>query len=170
MDDSVWRSVVGTDVAKRTSPHRLADGVLWVRAATSAWAQELALLKTTLCARLAQCGFQVRDVRFVVGPIDPPQRVLDTLVRVPRRPRVALPTSLLEALERIDDHDLRMSLSRAASSNYAWKQAIADGAGPISTRRVAPVLRSAAAESARSARSSPPAPEAPAGTRGARRG
>ena len=169
LDEGTWRKVVGLHVSQRTSPLRLVGGVLLVRVATSAWAQELALLKTTLCERLAAQGFPVRDVRFSVGPVTAPQRTLGVQVRVPYRPRVPLPDSLLAELEKLDDPELRMALSRAASSNYAWQGAVLNAA-PTSARQAAQALRPAAAGSDRSDQTSRPAPGAAGYSRGGRRG
>jgi predicted nucleic acid-binding Zn ribbon protein len=51
-----------------------ADGVLWVRVTTSAWANELSLMAPRILAKVNQGRTgQIRDIRWLVGhhPPDP---------------------------------------------------------------------------------------------------
>src|SRR5699024_2767272 len=48
-----WRSLVGEDVAAHTQPTSLDDGVLSVRAESTAWATQLRLLQRQLIKRIA---------------------------------------------------------------------------------------------------------------------
>lgn len=172
IDATAWRRVVGVNIARRTKPIRLQEGVLLVRVASSSWAQELSLLKLTLCERLVAEGLTVRDIRFVVGPVEPPQRSPEVQVRVPFRPKVPLPTPLLLELEKVPDLELRMSLARAAAANLAWQSLVLEPPS-LPPRSVSATLQAAQAprpveaESAPSVRSSAPAP---ASTRGNRAG
>jgi predicted nucleic acid-binding Zn ribbon protein len=64
-----WAELVGPQIAAVTVPESVtADGVLRVRVATSAWAQELSLMSPRILARLndGRKG-RVREVRWVVG-------------------------------------------------------------------------------------------------------
>lgn len=47
-----WDAIVGSEVAAHATPEGYADGVLTVRAATTAWATQLRLLAPTLVRRL----------------------------------------------------------------------------------------------------------------------
>jgi hypothetical protein len=173
MDEAAWRRVVGVNIARRTLPMRLNDGVLTVRVATSSWAQELSLLKVTLCERLTSDGMAVRDIRFQVGPVEPPQRSPEVQVRVPFRPRVPLPNALLGEIEKVPDQELRVSLARAAAANLAWQALVLAQQEPKTASAALRDARAplpAAAESAPSARSSPPGPASTRDSRGGRRG
>ena len=55
---SRWREAVGPDVAEHCEPEGFTDGVLAVRAATTAWATQLRMLTGHVLTRLAE----------VVGP------------------------------------------------------------------------------------------------------
>jgi predicted nucleic acid-binding Zn ribbon protein len=70
-----WPVVVGPEVADHCAPERFVDGVLTVRADSTAWATQVRLLAPTLLARLnAECGDgTVLQVR-VYGPGRPSWR------------------------------------------------------------------------------------------------
>lgn len=70
-----WAELVGPEVAAHASPEGLQDGVLTVRASSTAWATQLRELAPTLRARIdAELGRQVcRSVR-VLGPTAPSWR------------------------------------------------------------------------------------------------
>jgi len=64
-----WPEIVGTELAGRCEPVRLAGRVLVVRAESAAWATQLRYLSTQLLERLAVVlgDASVREVRVVVG-------------------------------------------------------------------------------------------------------
>ena len=64
-----WATLVGPQIAAVTEPESVtADGILRVRVASSAWAQELSLMSPRILARLnAGRKGRVREVRWVVG-------------------------------------------------------------------------------------------------------
>jgi predicted nucleic acid-binding Zn ribbon protein len=67
---SSWKEVVGTEVIAQAEPVSERDGVVTVRCASGAWAQELELLAPDLLDRLGEAlgdGSQVRSLRFVAG-------------------------------------------------------------------------------------------------------
>ncbi len=67
-----WRDVVGDHIADHCTPETFAEGVLVVRADSSAWAQQLKMLAPELVSRMAQDigDGVVREVR-VLGPAGP---------------------------------------------------------------------------------------------------
>ena len=66
-----WAILVGPQIAAVTEPESVtADGVLRVRVASSAWAQELSLMSPRVLARLndGRKG-RVREIRWMVGQL-----------------------------------------------------------------------------------------------------
>jgi hypothetical protein len=118
-----WHDAVGDRISRRTRPMRLERGVLTVRAATAAWAQELTFVAPTIIERLNALGFEVDALRFRVGPIE----ALAEPVRLPAVKSIPaarpLPHDLARELEHVRDPDLRESITRAASANLAWQTA-----------------------------------------------
>lgn len=72
---SVWSKAVG-DVARYASPRRIADDVLFVSTASSAWSQELTFMRREILRRLngALGGEYVRDIRFSEHLWSPPPK------------------------------------------------------------------------------------------------
>lgn len=72
-----WEEIVGADIAKRTKPVALKNGLLKVEVTDSAWAQELSFYKEVIIKRLGKFVRNpkaVRDIRFFVQS-DPWRRV-----------------------------------------------------------------------------------------------
>lgn len=70
-----WADVVGPDVAAHTTAEAMADGVLTVRAESSAWATQLRLLAPELVRRLNEaCGQGSVGRVVVLGPGRPSWR------------------------------------------------------------------------------------------------
>ena len=67
-----WSELVGPQIAAVTAPESVtADGVLRVRVATAAWANELSLMTPRILARLnAGRSGRVKEIRWVPGPLD----------------------------------------------------------------------------------------------------
>ena len=67
-----WAALVGPQIARVTEPDSITpDGVLRVRVATAAWANELSLMSPTILARLnAGRSGRVKQIRWVPGPLD----------------------------------------------------------------------------------------------------
>lgn len=64
-----WESIVGVELAKRSSPDGYERGAVWVSVRGSAWAQELRMLEPTILQKIAElCGdpHLVRELRFGV--------------------------------------------------------------------------------------------------------
>ncbi len=115
-----WDEAVGSRIAQRTRPWRLERGVLHVRVANAAWANELALLADDILAQLQRRGISATALRFSVAPVAPPSR-LPTQGRAKQAPpdNAELPPSLVPAVERIEDDELRTAISRAAAKSLA---------------------------------------------------
>lgn len=138
-----WIEAVGMRIADRAKPVLLERGVLTVRAATSVWASELSLLSEQLIARLRDQGFDVTELRFRVGPVEPPARPPER-----REVRAVPPPAVLDAvlegfIATIDDDELRQSIADAARSNLAWQKNVS------ATPQASPGLRDAETRSAR---------------------
>jgi predicted nucleic acid-binding Zn ribbon protein len=65
-----WATVVGPDVAARSTPVALSAGVLSIRADGAAWATELTLLGRSIVEKVDSYlgGGVVREVRVSAGP------------------------------------------------------------------------------------------------------
>ncbi len=115
-----WDEAVGSRIAQRTRPWRLERGVLYVRVANAAWANELALLADDILAQLNRRGIAATALRFSVAPVAPPSR-MPTQAVVKRAPpeNAELPQSLAPAVARIEDEDLRSAVARAAAKSLA---------------------------------------------------
>ena len=70
-----WAAIVGADLASHCQPVDLVDGVLSVRAESTAWATQIRLLAPTMLAKIAAAvgANQVRSIR-TVGPAAPSWR------------------------------------------------------------------------------------------------
>jgi hypothetical protein len=124
IDDASWRKAVGANNVRRAVPIRLQDGVLLVRVASSSWAQQLSMLKSLVAERLAANGYEVRDIRFSVGVVQPPRRLLGIHVHISHRAPLPLPPLLSEQINQVPDPELREVIRRAAAINLTWQQAI----------------------------------------------
>jgi predicted nucleic acid-binding Zn ribbon protein len=67
-----WAELVGPQIARVTAPDSITpDGVLRVRVATAAWANELSLMSPRILARLnAGRSGRVKQIRWVPGPLE----------------------------------------------------------------------------------------------------
>jgi predicted nucleic acid-binding Zn ribbon protein len=70
-----WAELVGPQIAAVTAPESVTpDGVLRVRVATAAWANELSLMTPRVLARLnAGRSGRVKEIRWVPGPLGRPR-------------------------------------------------------------------------------------------------
>ena len=116
-----WEAVVGTRVAERARPVRIERGVLQIRAATSAWAQELALLSPHILENLRARGFVVTSLRFIVGAVEPLLRPTPRTEARVEPPAAELPAAVRLAAERITDPGLRAAVEYAAAKNLGWQ-------------------------------------------------
>jgi predicted nucleic acid-binding Zn ribbon protein len=70
-----WAALVGPQIAAVTSPDSVTpDGMLRVRVATAAWANELSLMSPRILARInAGRTGRVKEIRWIPGPLDGPR-------------------------------------------------------------------------------------------------
>ena len=122
VSDQVWQQAVGLRIAQRARPVGLERGILTVRAATSVWSSELSLLSETLLERLRACGIEVKELRFRVGPLEPPRSLAE--VRTSRQipPPATLTPDLTAAIDEVPDDELREIITKAAKANLAWQK------------------------------------------------
>ena len=106
----MWREIVGSRVAERSRPERVEQGVLWVTVSSTAWAQELSMLRKTIIGRLKASYPDLDQVRFGVGPVRP-LRPPAPRTAVARQP---LPSQLETRLALVDDPELRRAIADAA--------------------------------------------------------
>lgn len=66
---SVWDRVVDDRVGRQTEAIKIRNGVLYVRAASPAWAQELSFLKCEIIKKFnREAGKEaIRDIKFKAG-------------------------------------------------------------------------------------------------------
>lgn len=71
---SRWREIVGSELARRCEPVRLAGGLLVVRVESQTWAAQIRYLVPQIRTRVAALleGEQVDKIRLVVGPLEGP--------------------------------------------------------------------------------------------------
>jgi len=71
-----WAAAVGPQIAAVTRAEAVnADGTLWVRVASSAWANELSLMAPRILAKLNQNRRgQIKEIRWLTGLPTPEQR------------------------------------------------------------------------------------------------
>ncbi len=70
-----WAELVGPQIAAVTAPESVTqDGVMRVRVASAAWANELSLMTPRILARVND-GRQgrVKEIRWIPGPLDKPR-------------------------------------------------------------------------------------------------
>lgn len=121
-----WERAVGSRIALRARPLRLERGVLHVVAANAAWSQELTMLGESITARLREEGLDVTSLRFRIGEVEAPSRVIS---REPPRelpPPAPLPADLRARIKAVDDEGLRAAIAAAASTSLAWERARAE--------------------------------------------
>ena len=121
IDREQWRLIVGERIAARTEPGAKRGRELTVHVASASWAQELSLLVNEIVVRLKAAGIYVDTVRFRVKEIAVEPR--DPATRKPIYRKAALPGTLTDRLERIDDSELRDAISEAAALWLALDEA-----------------------------------------------
>jgi hypothetical protein len=118
-----WTELVGPKIAQRTRPDGVTERTLWIEVATSAWLQELTLLRPQLVANLIERLGEPRlfdDVKFRLAG----RRRRDPVVVAPRPRRPVAPTrtpppatgaareQIVREVGSVDDDELRELIAR----------------------------------------------------------
>lgn len=160
-----WEEAVGARVAARTEPYRLERGVLFVRVATAAWANELTMLTEPIIQQLRASGVELDTVRFNVGRVAPPEPPRRPPAQPPPAVVPALPSAIAEMVAAIETPELRRAVSRAAARHLAQAGADhgtedgSDGRGRPAQRST--TQRAAPADRARESPTAPPVSPSP---------
>ncbi len=114
-----WHDIAGAHMYARTFPRHFRDGLLTIGVSSSAWMQEISLLKDRLLERIADAIGPdiVRDLRLVVDTTagSPRHPAAQSVAPSPPNPDTSrLAAELRDAANRIDDEDLAEAVKRAA--------------------------------------------------------
>lgn len=117
-----WTELVGPKIAQRTRPDGVNDRVLWIEVATSAWLQELNLLRPQLLASLVERLGEPRlfdDLKFRLAgrrsrpPVVMPRpRALRVDKPLPPPATGASRESIVREVAAVDDDELRELIAR----------------------------------------------------------
>lgn len=118
-----WTELVGPKIAQRTRPDGVSDRILYIEVATSAWLQELNLLRAQLLANLVERLGDPRlfdDLKFrLAGRRGKVQVTVPTNRRTPRTERPLPPPatgaareSIVREVATVDDEELRELIAR----------------------------------------------------------
>ena len=118
----VWEAAVGSRIANRAQPMRLERGILSVRVANAAWANELSLLSADILRQLAERGVEVKALRFKVGQIRRPAKARRGKPRNAAPPDAKLPSQLRQQVAAIDHEPLKEALAEACAKSLAVKE------------------------------------------------
>lgn len=117
-----WSRSVPQRIVDHARPVRLTRGTLVVNVSSSVWANELLYLTDDLLRRLKEHApeSRIEKIRFRVGPLpDLPERPKGAPPPAEPVRLAALPEELGRALSRIDDDELRQTISEAARTSLA---------------------------------------------------
>ena len=128
-----WTQAVGLRVASRAEPLKLERGVLIVKVASSAWAQELGLLGPGIIQRLRAAGVSVTELRFRVGEVRGDVRPIERRMSKKVPPPGPIPANLQRAIDEVTDEELRAVLKQSAAANLAWQSFV--GETPVPRRK-----------------------------------
>lgn len=119
-----WEEAVGSRIARRAQPARVERGVLHVRVANAAWANELSMLADDILAQLHARGLEVEALRFSVGHIDARQAEAPLGREVKRAPPpdAPVPREVTERIDGIGDPELRSAVAGAAARALAMRR------------------------------------------------
>ena len=127
IDRETWRRLLGDRLACKSEPERLHARTLTIVVTSSVWAQELSFLAPEILERLRNAGIEVDTLRWKVGSPKSVSRPASEKARVV--PVHQLPTELNQALDAVDDAELRKAIHTAAAhvlgrQEYARRRAI----------------------------------------------
>lgn len=118
-----WTELVGPKIAQRTRPDGVNDRILWIEVATSAWLQELNLLRPQLLANLVARLGEPRlfdDLKFRLAGRRHRNAVVMPQGRRPPAPQKPLPPpasgaareAIVREVATVDDVELRDLIAR----------------------------------------------------------
>lgn len=118
-----WTDLVGPKVASRTRPDGIHDRTLYIEVATSAWLQELNLLRAQLLANLLDRLGEPRlfdDLKFRLAGRRSRDAVVVPRGRKPPKPEKPLPPpatgaareAIVREVAAVDDNELRELIAR----------------------------------------------------------
>jgi predicted nucleic acid-binding Zn ribbon protein len=118
-----WTELVGPKIAQRTRPDGVGDRILWIEVATSAWLQELNLLKPQLLANLVERLGEPRlfdDLKFRLAGRRNRHPITLPRTRKPPAPPKPLPPpatgaareAIVREVATVDDVELRELIAR----------------------------------------------------------
>ncbi|MCC7535571.1 MAG: DUF721 domain-containing protein [Deltaproteobacteria bacterium] len=127
---SWWRGFAGRPLADHVWPARIERGVLTLAADSSAWASEIAFMRETIVAKLAEemPATKLRSVRTIVAtarerPVEGERDAAAAEAPASRKMKMpsakGLPRELAVALSRVEDTALRNVIARAARVSLA---------------------------------------------------
>jgi predicted nucleic acid-binding Zn ribbon protein len=104
-----WHDIVGEQIAKRTQPERLTNGILFVRVSSSTWMQQLQTMKPILLEKIRGRvkDAVIEDIRFRLGKVTPSRAASPTPKGADEGPSVSLNSDMETYLGRIGDEELR---------------------------------------------------------------
>jgi predicted nucleic acid-binding Zn ribbon protein len=126
----LWAEIVGEVLAAASEAEVVRSGVLFVRARSTTWANELTFYKAEILQKINQRlgGKVIEDIHFKAGGRRPARSKRPEPAIAPKGPTdselsaVRLDKSRLAALPDTLDDRLRHTLERAAQT-YEWKRA-----------------------------------------------
>jgi hypothetical protein len=117
-----WSRAVPPRIVEHARPVRLSRGVLVIHVSSSVWANELHYLTDDLLARLRAAAPKtaIQKIRFQVGPLPDIPKHHRPAPPPPEPVRLAsLPEELGRALSRVQDDELRKTITEAATTSLA---------------------------------------------------
>ena len=118
-----WTELVGPKISQRTRPDGISDRILYIEVATSAWLQELNLLRAQLLANLVERLGEPRlfdDLKFRLAGRRSKQNIVVPRSRRVEKPQKPLPPpatgaareSIVREVAAVDDDELRELIAR----------------------------------------------------------
>ena len=120
-----WKAIVGDRIAGRTRVGKNWKGTLTIKVASSAWSNELSLLKSDILHKLQRAGRDIHDLKFRVDKIAsaPRPRKTHAFKSAPQIPQpIELPPALLARLQTVEDPNLRAAIAEAARASLSPKK------------------------------------------------
>jgi len=112
----LWDKIVGEQIATRTRPVRIRDGVMHVQVDHTVWMQQLQLLKPKILEKLRRAvpGTEIRDLFFRVSASAHSKQRIPSKEKVPQRRNYLTEddlNSIRSTTGSIEDSETRMALT-----------------------------------------------------------